>query len=482
MRVLLISTYELGRQPFGLASPAAWLRRGGAHVDCLDLSREAFREDLARSADLIAFYLPMHTATRLAVPLIQAACETNPAAHLCCYGLYAPMNADYLRGLGVRSILGGEFEKPLQDLMIRLQEEGSSASAQPTGPQVFLQRQDFQLPDRRGLLPLNRYAMLIRADGTHAVTGYTEASRGCKHLCRHCPVVPVYRGVFRVISRDVVLDDVRQQVDSGAEHITFGDPDFFNGIGHAIALVEEFHRRFPRVTYDVTIKIEHLLHHARHLSALRDSGCLFITSAVESVDDAVLQRLAKGHTRADFLRAVVLCREAGLTLQPTLVPFTPWTTLESFAELLDVIESQNLVENVPPIQFAIRLLIPRGSYLLDLPEMSAFIRPFDEAALVYPWSNPDPRVDELAAAVQKAVQSGEKMHLSRAHIFHKIRNVVRAATGLPPLPLPAPTLLALSPAIPHLNEPWYCCAEPSEDLLVSLASPAKSLPDADGFV
>lgn len=109
MNVVLISTYELGRQPFGLASPAAWLRRAGAEVACLDLSREDFREAPIRDADLVAFYVPMHTATRLAIPLIETVRRLNPRAHICFYGLYAPMNADYLRSLGVHTILGGEF-------------------------------------------------------------------------------------------------------------------------------------------------------------------------------------------------------------------------------------------------------------------------------------------------------------------------------------------------------------------------------------
>ena len=43
VRVALISTYEMGRQPFGLASPAAWLRRAGAQVTALDLSRATMR-------------------------------------------------------------------------------------------------------------------------------------------------------------------------------------------------------------------------------------------------------------------------------------------------------------------------------------------------------------------------------------------------------------------------------------------------------
>jgi radical SAM superfamily enzyme YgiQ (UPF0313 family) len=482
MRALLISTYELGRQPFGLASPAAWLRKAGVEVACFDLSREAFREELAAEADLVAFYLPMHTATRLAVPLIRSVCELNPGAHICCYGLYAPMNEDFLRAQGVQTILGGEFEQGLLDLATRLKHHGFPPSAPRGEPVVSLARQNFLTPDRQGLPALAQYARLMRPDGTQGVVGYTEASRGCKHLCRHCPVVPVYRGVFRIVSRDVVLDDVRQQAEAGAEHISFGDPDFFNGIGHAIPLVEEFHRRFPRLTYDVTIKIEHLLRHAEHLATLRRTGCLFVTSAVESVDDEILERLAKGHTRADFLRVVAAFHEAGLALQLTFVPFTPWTTLEGFLDLLDVLEAAGLAEGVAPIQLAIRLLIPRGSYLLESSGLANFILPFDDAALVYPWRHTDPRVDQLAKTVSKIVQFGEKLHLSRAQIFQNVRGAAREAAGLAPLVVAASTPTMRRAAVPYMNEPWYCCAEPAEDQLVPLARLAESRPSAEGFV
>jgi len=312
LNVVLISTYELGRQPFGLASPAAWLRRAGAQVTCLDLSREDFSPEPIRSAGLIAFYIPMHTATRLAVELFEPVRRLNPRAHFCFYGLYAPVNETYLRKRGVQTILGGEFEEGLAHLMGRLSDSSGNESGSQTEPVISLARQKFIPPDRAGLVPLKEYARLRMPDGSRRVVGYTEATRGCKHLCRHCPIVPVYNGAFRVIERDVVLDDIRGQVAAGAEHITFGDPDFFNGPAHARAIVAEVHREFPRLTYDVTIKIEHLLQNARHLPALGETGCAFVTSAVESVDDAILGRLAKGHTCADFLAVVALFREIGL--------------------------------------------------------------------------------------------------------------------------------------------------------------------------
>src|ERR1700751_1485897 len=123
MNIVFISTYVLGRQPFGLASPAAWLRARGHRVECLDLSRESFDETAIRAGELIAFYVPMHTATRLAAGLIGPVREMNPHAHLCFYGLYAPVNEEYLRGLGVGTILGGEFEEGLASLAERLSGE-----------------------------------------------------------------------------------------------------------------------------------------------------------------------------------------------------------------------------------------------------------------------------------------------------------------------------------------------------------------------
>lgn len=455
MRVLLISTYELGRQPFGLASPAAWLRRDGAEVTCLDLSRQRLEESPVRRADFIAFYVPMHTATRLAAAAVPEIRRLNPRAHLCFYGLYAPANADYLHSLGAQTLLGGEFEEGLLGA-VRSLAESYGASLGQRHSAVSLARQKFLVPDRTGLPQLKHYARLNLPDGSQRIAGYTEASRGCKHLCRHCPVVPVYNGQFRIIQKEIVLADIRQQVAVGAEHITFGDPDFFNGPRHAIEIVRAFGEEFPDITYDVTIKIEHLLRHAEHIRTLRETQCLFVTSAVESVDDSILARLAKGHTFADFAAVAELFREAGLSLSPTFVPFTPWTTLESYGELLRRIAELGLIEHVAPIQLAIRLLVPAGSRLLELRDIRALVQRFDPRALVYPWRNPDPRVDELCAELQAVVEQSEKQKLGRGEIFARVWRIAHDAAGKGAPPLPDTSRLVARAAIPYLTEPWYC--------------------------
>ncbi len=483
VNIVLISTYELGRQPFGLASPAAWLRKRGHIVVLLDLARQSLDEAAIADAQLIAIYLPMHTATRLAAQLIPQLRKHNPRAHLCCYGLYAPMNAEYLRAFGVSTVLGGEFEEGLVQLAERLATDGNSI-AQSSDSMISMARLQFEVPDRSGMPPMEKYAHLIVPGDGYRIVGSTEASRGCKHLCRHCPIVPVYKGVFRIVGRDIVLEDIRRQVAAGAQHITFGDPDFFNGIRHAMELVEAFHREFPAVTYDVTIKIEHLLKYEHHLPTLRDTGCLFIISAVESVDDAVLGFLGKGHTREDFLRVIRTFRELGMTLHPTFVPFTPWTTLDGYLDLLRVIEQQGVIENVAPIQLGIRLLIPQGSRMLELEEIRRLVGPFDPQSLAYPWKNTDPRLDALSETVQQIAAAAERQKESRPAIFARIWKAAHAAAGLP---APQLNLSARSQvSVPFLSEPWYCCAEPTQDQLVSIGAPKplakNAVASADSFV
>ena len=446
MKILLISTYELSRQPFGLASPAAMLKSAGHEVVCADLAVDHWPAKAVGEAGLIAFYLPMHTATRLAVPVIEHVREANVKAHLCCYGLYAPLNKALLARLGVRTLIGGEFELALCDLAA---EVSRGVAGNETRSLTVLDRVPFEPPDRSSLPPLDQYAAL-RWNGARKRAGYTEASRGCKHKCRHCPVVPVYDGAFRVVPADVVLADIRAMVSAGAEHITFGDPDFFNGPRHARRVVERLHQEFPQITYDVTVKIEHLRRHRDMLPVLRDTGCAFVTSAVESVDDEVLRKLDKGHTRRDFVDVVQDCRAAGLNLAPTFIPFTPWIGWDSYRDLLHVIAELDLVESVAPIQLALRLLIPWDSRLLELPEIQEQVGEFDESGLVFRWNHADPSVDGFAARLLKLVAEAQRLGWSRVETFS---GIWEAAHGKP---LPESYVPVARATVPYLEEPWYC--------------------------
>src|SRR4029079_1644817 len=132
-----------GRQPFGLASPAAWLREAGATVTCVDLTRDKLTDEQIRSAQAVGFFLPMHTATRLALPVIDRVRTINPEARLIAYGLYAPLNHSVLRQRGVADVLGGEFEEAWVEPVI-----GRDARRKPQATAVAgeIPRLQFRVP------------------------------------------------------------------------------------------------------------------------------------------------------------------------------------------------------------------------------------------------------------------------------------------------------------------------------------------------
>jgi len=461
MKVVLINPYELGRQPFGLAEPAAWLQRAGCSVTCCDLSIQKLSDCIAADTDIVAIYLAMHTATRIAVEALPKIRRLAPQANLCVYGLYAPMNSQLFRSLGVTTVLGGEFEAGLVSLVERAR---AGIADRQSEPEISLDRIEFIVPDRSTLPPLTRYAHLIDTDGTTKTVGFAETTRGCKYLCRHCPVVPVYRGRFRAIPADVVIEDIRSQVEAGARHISFGDPDFLNGPGHALRIVRRLQHDFPGLSYDATIKIEHIVNYPEVIAELKQTGCLFILSAVEALEDEILDKLDKGHTRADFLQALEILRGLDMDLAPTFLAFTPWTTLDSYISLLRQLAELQLVESVAPVQLSIRLLVPAGSYLLGLQELDGIIGEFDPGILGHPWLNPDPRVDELQTTVQAWVTRAEAEGLPRARIFREIWRLAHQAADLA---APDLDLRNAGRPVPRLSENWYCCAEPTCEQLAS---------------
>jgi len=468
--ILLVSCYELGHQPIGIAMPIGFLERAGYAPASLDIALEKVDLERVMQARFVGISVPMHTALRLGVGVAGLIRETNPSCHICFYGLYASLNAKYLLNYVADSVIGGEYETPLVHLIEALERgdslenvEGISHRGTIVGP--HLKRLPFAVPSRNGLPALERYAHLEH-DGGQRVVGYVEASRGCLHHCLHCPIVPVYEGRFFIVPAEVVLEDIRRQVRAGATHITFGDPDFLNGPGHSLSIVRAMRAEFPRVTFDFTAKIEHLLKHRVIFSELGSLGCLFVISAVESFSDFVLAKLEKGHTRADVFAALEIVRQAGITLRPSLVPFTPWATLDDYLELFEIVESHDLIDATDPVQYTIRLLIPPGSALLTRSDVRRFLGPLDQAGFQYQWTHPDPRMDKLQQEVSAAVEAAASTSEDPVATFDRLRAIAyRFANRQPPAPTASRTPLRDRRRPPRLTEPWFCCAEPTESQL-----------------
>ncbi len=469
--ILLVSCYELGHQPLNLASPLAALQQAGFAPVAVDTSVEPLDDAALLAARLVAISVPMHTALRLGVAVSQRTRELNPLAHICFYGLYASLNGDYLLREHVDSVIGGEFEEALVELATALEADAGSVPGSqfsvrgvrtreiPAAP--VLKRLSFIQPAREQLPPSKRYAHLVR-DGQIFPAGYVEASRGCLHTCRHCPITPVYGGRFFVVPAAVVLEDIRKQVgDGGAAHITFGDPDFMNGPGHSMSIARRLHQEFPQVTFDATIKVEHILERRGLFPELAELGCAFVVSAVESLSPAVLSHLEKGHTRADVIEALHILEQASIPMRPTLVAFTPWTTPADYMEVLDFVAEYDLVENIDPVQYGIRLLVPPGSALLEEQEHDEldWLGPLDEESFTYLWKHPDPRMDRLHREVAALVEIAAREHWQNQVTFQEVCTLAELYLGASLSSrfgeARQGTRTAQRP-VPHLSEPWFC--------------------------
>ncbi|MXZ25352.1 MAG: radical SAM protein [Caldilineaceae bacterium SB0665_bin_21] len=449
-RVLLISCYESGLQPLNLAQPKAVLEHRGFAVDVLDLSVQTLAELPTEPPNAIAVSVPMQTALRLAVSAVSALRSRWPEIPIAFYGLYAGLNARYLLETDTADhVLAGESELALAEWC---EQATGSQACPPTAAEIPLQelslrtRLDLPQPDRHGLPDLERYARFQAADGSLHTAGQVAASRGCLHTCRHCPVVPIYRGRFFIRDLKSVTGDIRQQVEAGAGHISFVDPDFLNGPGHALKVTEWLHRTYPEVTFDFTAKVEHLLGRARHLAALKANGAVFVVSAFEAVSDDILERLDKGHTVRDMERVLPLLAELGLPIHPTWLPFTPWTSRRDYLDMLDWIEGHGLVNAVPPVQLALRLLIPPHSRLLDSNRGAPWLERLEPAEFQWRWHHPDPGMDALQVQVERLV--ADRSDWSGERLFRQVRTLAEDTDERPLGPqLPPP---------PRLTEDWFC--------------------------
>jgi len=502
--ILLISCYELGHQPFHLAMLLAMLRQAGYKPVTVDTAVELLTDEAICQAQFVAISVPMHTALRLGQQVALRIRSLNPLAYICFYGHYALLNADYLLQECADSVIGGEYEGPLIQLIKVLEStratqwesaflgentgqapfgrcfaaqgsplpstsppllrvgpengnniavDGVSTRISRSGPNI--QRSRFLIPERGPLPHLERYAHM-EFEGQTRFAGYTETTRGCKHTCLHCPITPIYHGRFFAIPAEIVLADIRAQVADGARHITFGDPDFFNGPTHAMRITRALHQEFPDVTFDATIKIEHLLKHRQLLPELHDLGCLFIVSAVESLNDTVLEHLHKGHTSADVAEAFDVLERAGIILRPSLLPFSPWETLESYIALLNFFEERHLIEHIDPVHFSIRLLVPPGSALLDTPDSQQWLGELDAPAYTYRWKHPDPRMDELQREIAGVVEQAEQAHADPIETFYAIKALALASIGQNLCVSCAVQNYGAGKVLPHLTETWFC--------------------------
>lgn len=451
--VVLVSCYELGHEPLGSLVPAGVLARAGLSVRVMDVAVGDFDERSVATAPLVAISTPMHTAMRLGTRVAARVRELNPSAHICFHGLYAGLHAAHLVPALADTCLGAECESRLLALARAVRDAARAGraprDARVPGPLSIAPRardRALNLSPLRDTAPGDRHVRLSLGGELRRVA-YVSATRGCLHTCRHCPIPAEYGGAFYAIPARDVARDLERVVELGAQHITFSDADFLNGPTHALRVARDLHRRHPALTFDYTAKIEHLLRHPRVVDELQELGNVFVVSAVESFNDTVLERLHKGHTRADALAVIARFRARGHALRPSLVPFTPWETRGSLAELFAIVGAEGLVDAIDPVQYSIRLLIPEGSLLLADPELAPHLGSFDPVRLSHAWRHPDPGMDALQERLAGIAASAAPA--DPIATFGRMQREVAGRADADPLPHRAGRA-------PRLTEDWFC--------------------------
>ena len=434
MKILLTSFYDLGKQPKIIAEIVDRYNSAEIDFDFFDFSVEDQNKDL-ENYDVLGIYAPMHTATILSIEYIKDKILPNK---MFTFGLYGSVLEDF--NSSIRYIKDIESDELALFLEINDDHQFSLKN---------------NIPNRQIFPDISNYAHLV--DGSNnIIAGSVETTYGCKHSCTHCPVPISFNGTFKTYSLEKIISDVENQVNQGAKHISFNDPDFFNGPIHALKILESLNKKFPTITYDSTIKVEHIIKYKKYFKELSSLNMVFVISAFETTNDLVLSILEKNHTSNDLNTSIEISQDFGIDVRPTWMPFSPWTELNDLSNIVNLIEKYKLRETVDPIQLTIKLLIPKHSLIIKKPEINKYLGNYEKNSLSFKWEYENNDVEKLQSSLFDFILHNSELDEHKQYLG--MVNIIEKFTDT--------ELLKNSTYdfknVPKLSETWFCCAEPSK--------------------
>ena len=433
MKILLTSFYDLGKQPKIIAEIVDRYNSSEIDFDFFDFSVEDQNIDL-ENYDVLGIYAPMHTATILSIEYIK---DKKLPNKMFTFGLYGSVLEDF--NSSIRYIK--DIESDELSLFLEINDDH----------QFSLKN---NIPNRQIFPDISNYAHLV--DGSNnLIAGSVETTYGCKHSCTHCPVPISFNGSFKTYSLEKIVSDVENQVKQGAKHISFNDPDFFNGPIHALKILESLNEKFPSITYDSTIKVEHIIKYKKYFKELSSLNMVFVISAFETTNDLVLSILEKNHTSHDLNNSIEISQDFGIDIRPTWMPFSPWTELNDLSNIVKLIEKYELRETVDPIQLTIKLLIPKHSLIIKKPEINKYLGNYEKNSLSFKWEYENNDVEKLQSSLFDFILNNSELDEHKQYLG--MVNIIEKCTDT--------KLLTNSSYdfknVPKLSETWFCCAEPS---------------------
>ena len=434
MKILLTSFYDLGKQPKIIAEIVDRYNSSEIDFDFFDFSVEDQNIDL-ENYDVLGIYAPMHTATILSIEYIK---DKKLPNKMFTFGLYGSVLEDF--NSSIRYIKDIESDELALFLEINDDHQFSLKN---------------NIPNRQIFPDISNYAHLV--DGSNnLIAGSVETTYGCKHSCTHCPVPISFNGSFKTYSLEKIVSDVENQVKQGAKHISFNDPDFFNGPIHALKILESLNEKFPSITYDSTIKVEHIIKYKKYFKELSSLNMVFVISAFETTNDLVLSILEKNHTSHDLNNSIEISQDFGIDIRPTWMPFSPWTELKDLSNIVKLIEKYELRETVDPIQLTIKLLIPKHSLIIKKPEINKYLGNYEKNSLSFKWKYENNDVEKLQSSLFDFILNNSELDDHKQYLG--MVNIIEKCTDT--------KLLTNSSYdfknVPKLSETWFCCAEPSK--------------------
>ncbi len=447
--IIYVATYDLGHQPqFGAELLGIDTEGQVSVVDAQKVEREEVITKI-HSASAVILSAPMYTGASIARDLLTECAIDLQTKKTVVVGLYAMVLKDALLsapipGLDIDGIV---FSETLDASgALELLETGEVLTRKRAAKRPYLIQ-------RRDLVPLASYRT-VSYQGQDKTSGYLETTVGCRHRCRHCPVVPIWDGRIAINDAPAVLQDAKNQIAAGAAHLSFGDPDFLNAPRHTLGILKEIHRHDPTVTFDFTTKISEIVAHPDIWGELYEQGLIFVISAVESLNPRVLERLDKQHNASDVAAARDFLFGAHIGLHPTFCPFTPWSEPEDLVDIASFVVSSRLTNVVEPVQLSIELLTPPNSLLLKDRE---FFGPYDAQRMGFPPIYADDNLSTLQQVLSEVAAKGatanEDYSRTIASQIEHIENI--SGRSVPFFDISAPV-----PDPATVSEPWFCCAAP----------------------
>lgn len=391
MKILLISTDEVGFQPLGLACAKPYLS-SLAEVELVDIS--VMQEPTCDNYDLIAFSIPTFGAIEQSIQLMTKFRNNGYSKPLICYNQYATVQPESFLLDDNCFIVMGEYETVLEELVnAYLEKKSLNAidfvySQENKNPLKNLKRTKFLTPDRTSLPKLSNYAYK-----NGKLVGNIETMRGCAHGCTYCSVFAAYQKRVVKIPDEIILKDIDYVVQKGAEHITFIDADFFSTGKKGVRLIKQMHQKYPKLTFDITLRLDDVVRYREFFPALKKYGCIEITSAFEFPSDVVLKEFDKRITLQDMDEGLAILREVQIPIVPTFISYNPWANAEDMIEFGQYLNNTGLMSDIDDMQLKTRLLLYKGSPLLENKTIQKLA--LMDKGYHYEWKHIDQEVDQM---------------------------------------------------------------------------------------